>query len=277
MRTQDETAADKVLSGASPEVVEGGASFVSPEVVGDVAPAKSANLAESHFLAIVSRMRYIGRWQLMRNSRPENLSEHSLDVAMIAHLLCVIANTRYGQQLDAERAALIGMYHDVSEIITGDMPTPVKYHDADIRTAYKDVERSAVERLLSTLPADLQPTYRGVLAPDTCGNGELDGTARAGAAAGVEGATNAGVEGAPAESEPDPATQRMLRLVKAADKLSAYIKCAEEESSGNTEFRSARATTRAMLDQMAAELPEVADFMRDFLPSYGSTLDELLG
>ena len=197
----------------------------------------------SHFLAILSRMKYIERWSLMRNSRPENLSEHSLEVALIAHMLCVIGNARHDRSLDAERAALVALYHDASEIVTGDLPTPVKYHDGAIRDAYKAVERSAEERLLNALPADLRPSFEDVLWP------AVDAS----------------------ESE-----LYLRRLVKAADKISALIKCVEEARSGNTEFASAEASTRTAVCEMAAELPEVADFMRDFFPSYGATLDDLL-
>ena len=198
---------------------------------------------ESHFLAILSRMKYIERWSLMRSSRAENLSEHSLEVALIAHMLCVIGNVRYGRALDAERATLVALYHDASEIVTGDLPTPVKYHDGAIRDAYKAVERNAEERLLDALPSDLRPAFEDVLWPAADAN----------------------------EDE-----FHLRRLVKAADKVSALIKCVEEARSGNTEFRSAEASTRAAVDEMAAELPEVADFMREFFPSYGATLDELL-
>ena len=198
---------------------------------------------ESHFLAILSRMKYIERWSLMRSSRAENLSEHSLEVALIAHMLCVIGNVRYGRALDAERATLVALYHDASEIVTGDLPTPVKYHDGAIRDAYKAVERNAEERLLDALPSDLRPAFEDVLWPAADAN----------------------------EDE-----LHLRRLVKAADKVSALIKCVEEARSGNTEFRSAEASTRAAVDEMAAELPEVTDFMREFFPSYGATLDELL-
>ncbi|MBM6775166.1 5'-deoxynucleotidase [Olsenella profusa] len=200
-------------------------------------------MAESHFLALVSRMRYIERWALMRNARPENLSEHALEVAAIAHMLCVIGNVRFGRTLDAERAAVVAIYHDASEIITGDMPTPVKYHDGDIRDAYKAVERNAEDRLLATLPDDLRPALEDVFRP---------------------------AEGA-GEDE-----RYLRRLVKAADKVSALIKCVDERRAGNTEFASAERTCREAVEEMAAELPEVADFVRDFLPSYGATLDELL-
>ncbi len=209
---------------------------------------------ESHFLAIVSRMKYIERWALMRNARAENLSEHALDVAMIVHALCVIGNVRYGKQLDAERAALIALYHDASEIITGDMPTPVKYANGVIRDAYKKVEADAVDRLLAQLPEDLRPVYSGIL---------------------HEPGENSGGSEAQESSEFDK-ERELRKLVKAADKLSALIKCTEEEAAGNTEFRTAAVSTRKKLEEMAAESPEVRDFMHEFLPSYGKTLDELL-
>lgn len=196
---------------------------------------------ESHFFATLSRMKYIERWALMRSSRPENLSEHSLEVSMIAHALAVIGNVRYERDVDAEKAALIGLYHDASEIITGDMPTPVKYFNANIRNAYKDVEAIANDRLLSQLPEDLRPAYEDIFHPNKKNEKEV----------------------------------LLHRLVKAADKLSALIKCIEEERSGNQEFKSAKESTERSLKYMAEELPEVRDFLRDFLPSYGKTLDEL--
>ena len=199
-------------------------------------------MMEYRFFATVSRMKYISRWALMRNTREENLSEHSLEVAMIAHALCTIGNVRYGRQLDAERAALVGLYHDAAEIMTGDLPTPVKYGSDAIRDAYKAVERNAEEQLLARLPEDLRQAYEGILT---------------------------------APEEPAPEEQYLRRLVKAADKLSALIKCIEERNSGNQEFRSAEASTRECLGHLAEELPEVRDFVRDFLPAYGKTLDEL--
>mgnify|MGYP001040519537 FL=1 len=194
------------------------------------------------FFATIARMKYIERWALMRNSRPENLSEHAMEVAMIAHALCVIANTRYGRHLDADRAALIGIYHDASEIITGDMPTPVKYYNRDIRDAYREVEHVAEMRLLEQLPEDIRGVYAEI----------FDGTG----------------------AEED---KYMRRLVKAADKLSALIKCMEESGAGNGEFRSAQISTEKSVQKMAEELPEVRVFLDEFLPPYGSTLDELLG
>ena len=195
------------------------------------------------FFATISRMKYIERWALMRSSRPENLSEHALEVASIAHVLCTIGNLRYGRSLDADRAAVIGLYHDATEIITGDMPTPVKYHNRDIRRAYKDVEEAAARRLIELLPEDLRGVYEQILLPET--------------------------------GENDDGEKYLLRLVKAADKLSALIKCIEEENAGNAEFRTARKTIRDTLREMSEELPEIEDFCREFLPAYGKTLDEL--
>jgi 5'-deoxynucleotidase len=199
------------------------------------------------FFALMSRLRYINRWQLMRCSRDETLAEHSLEVAMIAHVLCTLANVRHGHALDADRAAVIGLYHDVSEIITGDMPTPVKYRNGRIRDAYHDVEAQADQALLDTLPNDLQAAYKGVFESMVA-----------------------------CEVEPGSEDAYLLRLVKAADKISALVKCEEELESGSKEFADAAASTRARVDELAAELPEVADYMREFFPSYGNTLDALL-
>ena len=176
----------------------------------------------------------------MRNSRQENLSEHSLEVAMIAHALCVIGNRRFGKHLNGERAALIGLYHDASEIITGDMPTPVKYYNKEIRDAYKQVEAIADIQLLHKLPEDMRPDFEQILRPQ--------------------------------EDEED---RYLRRLVKAADKLSALIKCIEEENTGNGEFRTAKESTQKSLYALEDELPEVRAFMEDFMDGYGRTLDEL--
>ena len=174
------------------------------------------------FFAMMSRMKYIDRWALMRNSQEENVSEHSLEVAMLAHALCVIGNKRLGKTLNADRAAVIALYHDATEIITGDMPTPVKYFNSDIRQAYRQVEAVAENRLLDQLPEDLRPAYEEIF-----GGGD-------------------------SEEE-----RYMRRLIKAADKISALIKCIEEENSGNREFRTARQSTSESLLAMAEELPEV--------------------
>ncbi|MBQ9058248.1 MAG: 5'-deoxynucleotidase [Atopobiaceae bacterium] len=204
----------------------------------------ASHTVRSNFFAIVSRMKYIERWSLMRNARTENLSEHSLEVSMIAHALATIHNVRYcddvSLMLDAERCALIGLYHDASEIVTGDMPTPVKYANPTIRDAFHAVEDQAAQRLLEALPEDLRPSYEPLLVS----------------------------EGA--------ADEALWKIVKAADKISALIKCIDEASAGNGEFRSAEVSTREKLDEMAQDMPEVSDFLNEFLPAYGSTLDELL-
>ena len=190
----------------------------------------------NHFFAMMARMKYIERWALMRNSSSENLSEHSLDVAMIAHALAVIGNLRLGKKLDENKAAIVALYHDTTEIITGDLPTPVKYFNADIKSAYKEVEHVAANRLLSLLPEDMQDYYR-----DFYYKNDEDAY--------------------------------IWKLVKAADKLSAYIKCIEEEKAGNTEFTNAKESTMKSLDEMNIE--EVNIFKKEFLDSYKLTLDEL--
>ena len=191
---------------------------------------------ESHFFAMMSRMKYIERWSLMRNSQTENVSEHSLEVSMLAHALAVIYNKRLGGNLNAEKVALIGLYHDSTEIITGDMPTPIKYYNTEIQGAFKDIEKIAANRLLNMIPEDLREPYESIFFPEA---GE----------------------------------DHMWKLVKAADKLSALIKCIEEEKAGNTEFISAKKSITNVLIKM--ELREVTIFMEEFLPSYYKTLDEL--
>ncbi|MBO4913273.1 MAG: 5'-deoxynucleotidase [Butyrivibrio sp.] len=193
-----------------------------------------------NFFALISRMKYIDRWALMRNTRQENLCEHSMEVAMIAHALCVIGNTRYGRHLDANKAALVGLYHDASEIITGDLPTPVKYYNKELKTAYKQVEAIADDKLLEKLPEDLKPAFEQVFKAD--------------------------------DNEDE---RYMRRLVKAADKLSALIKCMAETGAGNNEFRTAKESTEKSVRSLYMELPEVLDFVNEFLSSYGNTLDEL--
>lgn len=190
----------------------------------------------SPFFAMISRMKYINRWALMRNSYPENISEHSLEVAMIAHALTLISNKKFGNHLNAERAALIGMYHDCTEIITGDMPTPIKYYNRDTKEAYKNVEKQAAQELLNMLPDYLYEEYETIMFQVS-------------------------------EEE------YIWKLVKAADSLSAYIKCLEEEKAGNREFASAKAAVYKKLTDM--DLPEVRVFIQDFIESYKKTLDEL--
>ena len=191
---------------------------------------------QNNFYAMLSRMKYIDRWALMRNSYTENISEHSLEVSILAHAMCVIGNKRLGKKLNAEKAVLVALYHDASEIITGDMPTPIKYLNKDIKGAFKDIEAKANKRLLDLLPEDLRPDYEEIFFPDE----------------------SLGYE---------------MKLVKAADKLSALIKCIEEEKTGNTEFKSAGRTLETSVKEMHLEEADI--FMTEFLPSYRLTLDEL--
>ena len=187
-----------------------------------------------HFYAFLSRMKYINRWGLMRNTRNETICEHSLDTAILAHALAVLRNRRFGGNVNPEKAALLAIFHDAPEILTGDLPTPIKYYNPGIREAYKAVEQVAEDKLLSMLPEDLRPAYEDALRP---------------------------------------ADPEIEQLVRAADKLSAHIKCIEELKAGNTEFRQAAAQTAAAMDAMA--LPELDYFREHFLPSYSLTLDEL--
>ena len=188
---------------------------------------------ENAFFALAARMRNIRRWGLMRNSYEENLLEHAQMTAVLAHALAVIRRDVFGGSADPEKAAA-ALFHDMSEIITGDLPTPVKYLNEDIRRSYKAVERDAEEQLLRLLPAGMRPAYAELLQ-------------------GGEGETR--------------------DLVKAADKLAAYVKCIEELRAGNQEFRSAEEQIREAL--AASPLPEVPYFMEHFLPAFGMTLDEL--
>lgn len=188
------------------------------------------------FGAMMSRMKYIDRWALMRNSTKENISEHSLEVAMIAHLLAVIGRVRFGKELDADKAALIGIYHDSTEIITGDMPTPIKYYNDEMRETFKEIEDLAAIQLLAMLPDDIREEYEDLFFAQ-----EKD--------------------------------VYLWKLVKAADKISALIKCVEEEKAGNTEFVNAKKLTKKSIDVM--ELEEVEVFFDEFFPAYLKTLDEL--
>ena len=189
---------------------------------------------KSHFFAYISRMRFIQRWALMRNTAQENVQEHSHQAAVLAHAQAVIRNQRFGGHVDPGAVAVAALYHDAGEILTGDMPTPIKYHNPAIREAYKDVEAVAEQKLLAMLPEELQPVYAPIL------------TIR---------------------------DEETVRLVKAADKLSAYIKCVEELKAGNMEFREAAAQTRSALEGYG--LPEVDYFLETFLESFSLTLDEL--
>lgn len=188
-----------------------------------------------HFFAFLFRMKYINRWGLMRNTKTENLAEHSLEVAVMAHALCLISNEHFGTDLNAERAATLSLFHDSSEIITGDLPTPVKYFSPEIKKAYGEVEKVSAAKLLSMLPDDLKPSYESMFFKQ--------------------------------ESDRD-----LWLRVKAADKLSAYIKCLEELKASNHEFSKASQTIKKALDDIS--LPEVKYFMEHFMKSFSLTLDE---
>ena len=188
------------------------------------------------FFAYIARMRYIGRWGLMRNSLQENIQEHSHMVAVLAHALAVIRRDKFGGTVDPGHVAAVALYHDATEIFTGDLPTPVKYANPDIQAAYKAIEQNAADRLTATLPEELRPSFSGLL------------------------------------SETDP---QVTNLVKAADKLSAYLKCLEELKAGNLEFQSAANQTLEALNEY--DLPELTYFMEHFLPAFQLTLDELEG
>lgn len=199
------------------------------------------------FFAMVSRMRYISRWALMRNTRTENIEEHSLQVAVIAHALAVIRKEIFPLNADGSKridvdsnlVATLSIYHDTNEILTGDMPTPVKYFNPLIAKAYKDVEKEATRKLLQMLPSELVLPYENILSPN----------------------------------KENPSISEAMKLVKSADRISALIKCIEEEKAGNTEFISAAKSIKATIDEN--DLPEVSYFMKNFIPSYSKTLDEL--
>ncbi len=191
---------------------------------------------KNNFYAMMSRMKYIERWALMRNSRPENVSEHTLEVSILAHALAVIGNKRLNKNLNGGRAALIALFHDSTEIITGDMPTPIKYYNGNIQGAFKEIEAEAARRLLSMLPEDFKEDYESIFFPKQ-------------------------------EEE------YIWKLVKAADKLSALIKCIQEEKAGNTEFSSAKESITEAIKELQVEEAEI--FMGEFMVSYYKNLDEL--
>ena len=186
------------------------------------------------FFALISRMRNITRWTLMRNTSIENIQEHSHMVAVIAHALAVIRRDAFGLDADPGKEAAAALFHDASEIFTGDLPTPIKYFDPNIMAAYKKVESVASSKLIGALPKEMRPAYERLLACEEAGTSAI---------------------------------------VKAADKLAAYIKCLEELRSGNQEFRLAAEQTRKKLD--ALDIPEVEYFIRHFIPAFELTLDEL--
>lgn len=189
----------------------------------------------SNFFSMVNRMKLIDRWALMRNTSKENIAEHSHNVAVIAHALCTIGNRKFGKSYDAERCAVLALYHDLTEVITGDMPTPVKYYNNEIQGVYKDIEKIAGERLLAMLPdefkADYQPFFE--------------------------------------QKEED---KELWKIVKAADRIDALIKCIEECRMGNREFEIAKEKQIKIVDEI--DMDEVRYFTKEFLPAYSLTLDE---
>lgn len=190
---------------------------------------------QNSFYALIFRQKYIKRWGLMRNVSDENLAEHSAQVAMLAHALALIGNKRLSRSYDLGEVTLAALYHDGAEVYTGDLPTPVKYNSPELRKSYALIEEQAVSVLLSHLPEDMRADYEPLLREDV--------------------------------------SQDILRLVKAADKLAAYIKCVEEVKCGNTEFADAKKTTFDALKKM--ELPELELFLEEFLPAFELTLDEM--
>lgn len=190
----------------------------------------------NHFMAYMARLKLIRRWSLMRSALPENDAEHSLQTAMMAHALAVIGRDRYGRDVDPEHVLALAVYHDATEVLTGDLPTPVKYHSGELRRAYGQVEELAAHRLLGMLPEEMREEYKAYLCP-----------------------------------EKDYAH----RLVKAADKLSAYVKCLEEKRANNPEFEAAGENLRQALEGM--DMPEVRDFMGEFVPSFLLSLDDMNG
>ena len=190
---------------------------------------------QHHFYAYMARMKLIERWSLRRNTRRENDQEHSLQVTMIAHALAHYRNTRYGGNLDLEKVLLYAVYHEAAEVITGDLASPIKYFNPGIRDAYKSIEHMASQKLLDYLPPDFQETFEKLLFPD--------------------------------EESPE------WKIVKAADRISAYVKCLEEYAFGNREFLTAQENIRASISAM--NLPEAEDFMREFAPSFLLPLDAL--
>lgn len=187
-----------------------------------------------NFFAFMNRMKYIERWSLMRSTRKENIMEHSEQVAMFAHALAVIGNKFYGKNYDANRIGMIAAYHETSEVITGDLPTPIKYFNPEIKSAYKALEKTSAEKLVAMLPEELKEEYSSLII-------------------------------SPSYEE--------HKIMKCADKLSAYVKCVEELNAGNKEFLKAEKSIKKELEKF--DLPECEYFIKNFLPSFSLTLDEL--
>ena len=199
--------------------------------------AMKENTLACSFYAYLSRLRWIKRWGLKRNAHDENVMEHSWEVAVIAHTLALIKNRYYDGQLDANAIATAALYHDITEVITGDLPTPIKYHSSEINMAYKQIEKQAEKELLDLLPAELQADFQALIHHDRM-------------------------------------PEEHVQLIKAADKISAYLKCQAELKAGNTEFETAAEQLARTLDSYTQ--PEIVFFMKVFVPSCGLTLDGLM-
>ena len=187
------------------------------------------------FWAFLNRMKYIKRWALMHSTQTENIMEHSWQVATVAHALVLINNKIFNGTADEKTVVLYAQYHETGEVITGDLPTPIKYFNPEITVAYKDLEKKACERLLKMLPAELEDSYKSYIFPDK--------------------------------------DSYEAKLVKAADRISAYLKCVDELKSGNKEYKKASASIKAELSK--SDLKEVEYFMKNIAPAYELTLDEL--
>lgn len=191
---------------------------------------------QGNFFALIGRMRYIKRWSLMRVTEEETIEGHSYQTAVIAHALCVIAKKIYHEDVDPERASLLALYHDVQEILTGDMPTPVKYHNAAITGAYKEIENESSNMIYEMLPDEISSEY------DFLKNGERE---------------------------------KEWAYVKAADTLSAYIKCKEEVNNGNNDFKTALETIESKISKLSETNKALRYFLDHFIDQYTKTLDEL--
>lgn len=192
------------------------------------------------FIAYAYRLRYIERWSLMRSVMKENVAEHTFHVAILTHLLCTIANEQFGKTLSVDRAVSLAIFHDMTEVITGDIPTPVKHHNPKILGSFREIEQLAAERLLSTIPDPLRRAYSGLIGKQTV---------------------------------PDEEAEELQRYVKAADLLDAYLKCVTELSAGNREFTVAKRQIEASIRSL--QLPEADYFLQHMAPSMEKTLDEL--
>ena len=190
----------------------------------------------SHFYAYLNRMKYIRRWGLMHSTSPENDMEHAAQTALLAHGIALIARERYHRDIDPEHVLALALYHDAQEVVTGDLPTPVKYHSPELQSAYHRMEKEAAERIVTLAPEELREAYRPYFIPSQ---------------------------------------NAAYQLVKAADRIAAYIKCVEERQAGNREFLSAE--TSILKSIQAINLPEVQDFFRECVPSFGMNLDEISG